>query len=440
MDELKKAICKIAEEYKLNCVDEELDYTVIIFSAIITAHSEILKVLEGEHIEIDHVIRKEYILLLYTIAMKYLPEVSRECRMLILSSLRAAYSEELQDTNEIQKYYLETKDTMDEIEEEMGSPGAVTYSLICSDEKFFENDIIERIIKGQVEAVVHYLLDGMKDFGLLGWRDEGTKTKSEDNKSEGNNKPLESVKRKRTPLEAFRDSAKLCAIRSKVIKRISSLNYRLDTHYDEHAEYRESFNRNLVPVGERIYWFMIIGTAIVVLGSLFHAESQAFFLLLLLVMAFFLLRQWDRKEADRTASEIAEKTRNLRIEQEEHRTEWTEERNKFVQIQNDITKGLYELVQIGGVPETYWEVAGLLWEYVEQKRADSFKEAVNLYHNDMRWKETERKYQELQNQNTRLYQEINELWNSQRELSDEIDVLNSLLDPLNPLSPYSIYY
>lgn len=438
MDKLKEVIRQIAQEHGLECGEEEINACAYLAISHAATHRDMLAVLKNNQIETDDVIEKEYVYLLYAILKRFAAMKSDDMSILLLACMKAIYAEQAQDTNKMHAFYLEKKTEIEEVEEEHGSGGGIGYALVNSNCKFFDEDTAVQISREQAVSIKKYLLNTIEKYGLQNWVEKDSVAGNVPEKRE--NSPAatgreKTVKRKRTPLEVFHDSAQLCVLRNQLLKRIDDRNNKLNRHYDEDEKYATTYYANLVPAGYRAKSIIIVWFVSLIISTIFDIPLLALFATVGSIAVFMMLRNHDQNEAKQAALQASSVVHDLRLEQEKNKAEWETELKEYSDMLENVTGMLKDLIKIGGIPEVHWGIAQELWNYVELKAADSLKEAIVLYRDAKNQETMTIALNEIQRQNQILLKQVTDLTEKQAEMARNMDrlELNQQMLALNAL-------
>ncbi len=206
--------------------------------------------------------------------------------------------------------------------------------------------------------------------------------------------------RKYTPEEkfrAFQTSVQLCSIRSELDKRHTNVIKQLDVHFSDDDSFLASATQKYMPSYDLPTWGWIL---------LFSTGSTGFAMLLWLlfpridpnaagpigVVGFFVAIAIYHHIKKKKAKELAQQ--DLCVYHQKHRAYLDEVPNleeKKQEIETEITrveKALLDLIPKGGIAQDSWNIANILWAFVETHRAESLKEALKLYDDYMFYSQT----------------------------------------------------
>ncbi len=281
------------------------------------------------------------------------------------------------------------EEVLSKIEEEKGSTWAVAYLLMTHNMYLLKDDDRESISRLQLN-MIQQMFKVINLCGAIDWiRADGTSSVDGQDRVRIEFEELDKLPvppkleppQERGPLQTFEYTAQLCVMRNELIRRISILNERLNKEYIEISYYEKRFQYHQpATAGERaktvvLTWFVVF----IVISFWGMGDLWSVFSVALAIGAFVLIRKFDNRQAKILADRDLDVYHRAHMELEENREKWTNELNTYKELLRKDTDILRELAPEGGVPERYWEQGGELWQLVSMNRADSLKEAINLY-------------------------------------------------------------
>lgn len=202
----------------------------------------------------------------------------------------------------------------------------------------------------------------------------------------------------KSKMDAFETSAKLCVLRESLIERLSDVNRKIDQSYDDDDSfYNQTLQRVTPNTFDRyaflylIFWALAVSVAIstfAVYGkNQSNAAGGAAFIIgtAITLCVRWVISKIEKNIGQTRAKELLSTYQQERAEYDRQLPQWESDAAHLTDEIKRVTDVLSELIHQGGIPHDYWEKAAQLWHLVEIHRAESLKEAINVYE-DIQWK------------------------------------------------------
>lgn len=193
---------------------------------------------------------------------------------------------------------------------------------------------------------------------------------------------------KEEKLQVFQTSAQLCSIRTELERRRAEIQKTMNVTFDDDEAFLRRTQERYMPSYDLpvVVWILLlagIATGICVLiYLLFPRIDQSLGAVLGVagtIACIVVYHQRKKKEA-RALAELALSEYHKQKEYHLRKVKDLEKDKQAIEIEaSRVKEALLALVPKGGIAESYWDVAHILWGFVETHRADSLKEALNLY-------------------------------------------------------------
>ena len=205
-------------------------------------------------------------------------------------------------------------------------------------------------------------------------------------------------------LDVFRCSARVCIIRDTLIGELQRVNHEINGKQyplTDKQVFDQSYAHNLPERGIGFWGFL--ATAVFV-GVCMLIEAFGFSVLwfiicisLAIALAVYVYSR-DKIKAEKKANRSVAEYRAKREEYEENLPEWLKLRDGWKELIEKCESVLHRLAaDREAIPENYWNRAGELLTYVENRQADNLKEALRVMMDQDFYKQTNKTVKQMAN-------------------------------------------
>lgn len=327
-------------------------------------------------IDIEIAQRVGYLALLMSVVLRY-TTLDMTDVMTMVDGVDKSYNE-VRPWTQFSQIIMAFDERLGEEEKKYGTREAICDALAILNNEFDNPGEEARCAEAQIEAI-DILMEDIKEYGIRNWFDQnGKQVGNEDDFCAMEIVWLATAIKEKDPLDNFHLSAELCSIFNQLETEIERYTQLLSRRYDEQTYYDNNYKSVLYPWGDRakpfaVFWFVayIIAMAL--------GDGAVFVMTIAVIIAYIAVRSYDNNKAEDYAKSLLETYHTQHMEQIENKEKWQEQVEEYKKRKDRLAEELQALVPVGGVPKQWWPIAEELWSLVEQRRADNFKEAINLY-------------------------------------------------------------
>ena len=201
-----------------------------------------------------------------------------------------------------------------------------------------------------------------------------------------------------TRKHVMESSSDLCLEREALINTIAKLNKETEDHFLSERDYINQ-KSNIGPASCSAYLgvtIAVFGCSMFLLANVFPASriwrssnnimldvlTASFIIALFIWLAYRIIKKRRAKSSAVASYKEYKRQHEEFLKQKEIKEQQIRECSASIA---DITATLHTLIPLGGIPEDYWPDAYILKHLIEIGRADSLKEAINLWEEEKRW-------------------------------------------------------
>ncbi len=394
----------------------------ILIEAVRDAFQDLKNKGENRGLKLEPVTKKYYLYVLICAILRYTILDKN-----IVATLSRAFQEEYEEASEPSLFFqnlFDCNSAMDLVENRVGSLGAIIEVIFSLNFQLTDKDSAISITSDQMETVSAFL-ERILPFGRKNWFDKEGNREDEKDSFDGVAAMIEAIIRDAfSPLEVFQYSAEICGYRNELLRRVRSLNESLSINYDDQKFYDDCYKSVLPPVGGRAKPF-VIGWVIFyfIMAAYGKQDTMLIYSILAAVGGFLLVRKIDKEKSKRIAESETAPYRKAHLRQTKHKMEWEEKLRDFKSDLQDVSYLLRILVPVGGIPENMWGHGSDLWNLIELRRADSLKEAINLYEELEYRAQTQEMLNIQRDEQLRVQEQLREMRKNQERIMEAQDDL-----------------
>ena len=238
--------------------------------------------------------------------------------------------------------------------------------------------------------------------------------------------------------KAFAQSAVLCTMRNSLKEKILDLEKKLAVTFKTESEF---INDEVSMPDWKLGIYMGIVFAIAFsLNLILHTRGDSTLFVVTLLsfvlgaFAYSGIRKAYRNMQVKKASQSYVTYHQSEVEYNRKKENWQIEADEYSEKLQEVEKTLRQLRRVGGIHDEYWDDGYILWHYVETGRAESLREATNLYETDKKHYEMLSSMKDISHAQQTLYYQNLKLQRSQEAMRSRMESLalqNEINNDLN---------